>query len=113
VKRVAIWVLAFCLFSGLLLLGCGAKKSASSNEAIQLSKTLQTAQQKVDYLVGQAKAFYNSKDFQQAVDIAQYVLAYVDKNSTQAKSLLEKAKEQLTALAQQKAAELKSKFGVR
>ena len=112
-RKVGFLILVFCLGSSLVLVGCGAKKAASSNEAIELSKTMQTVEQKANYLLGQAKTFYNSKDFQQAVNVAQYVLSYVDKNSTEAQSLLEKAKAQLTALAQQKAAELKSKFGVR
>lgn len=90
--------------------GCGPQKAASSQEAIEASKTMQTVQVKADYLIQQAKAFYNSKDFQQAVDIAQYVLAYVDKNSQEAKTLLEKAKEQLTAMAQKQIDALKSKM---
>lgn len=112
-RSAAFLVLVLCLFGSLVLAGCGAKKAASGNEAIEVSKTLQTVQQKTDYLIGQAKAFYNSKDFQQAVNIAQYILSYVDKNSTEAQSLLEKAKAQLAALAQQKAQELTNKLGVR
>ncbi len=42
--------------------------------------------------------------------MAQYVLTYVDKNSQDAQSLIEKAKNQLAALAQKKADELKSKM---
>jgi len=110
-RKVVILGLVFCLSLGLLLVGCGAKKAASSSEAIEISKSMQTVQQKVDYLIGQTQAFYNSKEFQKAIDITQYVLAYVDKNSTQAKSLLEKAKAELTALARKKAEELKSKIG--
>ena len=110
-RKAALLIFVFYLFSNLVLVGCGTKKAASSNEAIQLSKTMQTVEQKVNYLIGQAKAFYSSKNFQQTVDIAQYVLAYLDKKSTEAKNLLEKAKAELTALAQQKAQELKSKLG--
>ena len=112
-KKYLVLIIALGLSLGLIITGCSAKKAASSNEAIELSKTMQTVEQKAHYLIGQAKAFYGSKDFKQAVDIAQYILAYVDKDSTDAKSLLEKAKAQLTALAQQKAAELKSKLGVK
>ena len=94
----------------LLLFGCAGKKAASSSEAIEKSKTMQTIQEKANYLFGQAKAFYASKEFQQAIDIAQHVLAYVDSNSTEAKNLIEKAKDQLAALAQKKADELKNKI---
>ena len=85
---------------GLAVSGCGAKKEASSGAAIDYAKTLETTQQQVDYLVGQAKAFYNSKEFQGAVDIAQYILAYLDADNAQAEDLLNKAKEQLQAAAQ-------------
>jgi hypothetical protein len=90
--------------------GCSGKKAASVSEAIQASKAMQTVQQKLDYLTGQAKAFYSSKDFQQTVDVAQFILAYVDKNSQEARNLIEKAKSELTALAQKKAEELKGKI---
>ena len=92
-----ILVVAFVL--GFVALGCGPKKAGSSQEAIETSKTMQTVQEKADYLVGQAKAFYNSKDFQGVVDTAQYILTYLDKNSEEAKSLLEKAKGQLKEAA--------------
>ena len=98
-SKLFIVMLAGCLVVALTLAGCGEKKVASSNEAIQTAKSMETAQEKVDYLIGQAKAFYNSKEFQGAVDIAQYILRYVDKDSQAAKDLLEKAKNQLTAAA--------------
>ncbi len=101
-------VLVLCASIGLA--GCGEKKAASSQEAINASKAMQTVKEKADYLIGQANAFYNSKEFQQAIDVAQYVLTYVDKNSQDAQSLIEKAKNQLAALAQKKADELKSKM---
>jgi len=84
----------------LAVAGCGAQKAESGTAAIAATKTMQTIPEKTDYLVSQAKAFYNSKDFQGAVDIAQYILRYLDKDSTAAKDLLAKAKEQLTAQAQ-------------
>jgi len=41
--------------------------------------------------------------------VAQYVLNYLDRNSQEAKNLLEKAKSELAALAQKKLDELKTK----
>ena len=93
-------VIAACLILSVAVAGCGVKKAESSRAAIDESKALATTQEKVDFLVGQAKAFYNSKQFQDAVDIAQYILRYLDKDSPQAKQLLENAKEQLTQAAQ-------------
>ncbi len=109
-KLAAVLVVAGIFVS--LVAGC-TQKAASSKDAIENSKTMQTVQQKADYLIGQAKAFYNSKDFQQAVDIAQYVLSNVDKDSVQAKDLIEKAKAELAKIGQQKLDEMKSKIGIK
>lgn len=90
--------------------GCGPKKAASSREAISASNAMKTVEEKTNYLIGQAKAFYNSNDFQGAIDIAQHILAYVDKDSKQAKDLLVKAKDALEAKARAAAKELKNKI---
>lgn len=88
---------------GLGVVGCGDRKTASSGEAIEISKTIETVEEKVDYLLGQAKAFYNSKEFQDAVNIAQHILSSLDQDSDDAKSLLERAQEALVAQAKQAA----------
>jgi hypothetical protein len=83
----------------LLSAGC-AEKVASVNETIQNSQSFKTVQEKANYLIQQAQAFYSSKNFKQAVDTAQYVLSNLDKNSQPAKDLIAKAKAQLQAAAQ-------------
>jgi outer membrane murein-binding lipoprotein Lpp len=98
--KKAYMIFVVCIMLSFVVAGCGAQKAETSRAAIDETKTMQTVQEKTDYLVSQAKAFYNSKDFQGAVDIAQHVLRYLDKDSQAAKDLLEKAKEQLTAQAQ-------------
>jgi hypothetical protein len=99
-KRLPYLIIIGCIMLSFAVAGCGAQKAESSRAAIDTAKAMQTVQEKTDYLVSQAKAFYNSKDFQGAVDIAQHVLRYLDKDSQAAKDLLEKAKQQLTAQAQ-------------
>jgi hypothetical protein len=81
------------------LAGCGAKKEASSQAAIENTKTMASVDEKVNYLVGQTKAFINSKEFDQAVATASYILRNLDGNSQEAKNLLEKAKNEMTAQA--------------
>ena len=93
-------IIILSLFSSLILVGCAQEKAASSREAIELAKAMETVQPKADYLIKQARAFYNSKEFQQSIDIAQYILRAVDKDSQAAKDLLEKAKQALTQAAQ-------------
>ena len=67
-KKLFFIVVICIAASSLLIAGCGANKTESSRAAITEAKTLATAQEKVDYLVGQAKAFYNSQEFQGTVD---------------------------------------------
>ena len=100
-------VVVVMLLLGIGLVGCGQQKAGSSSEAINTAKAMQTVEEKANYLVGQAKAFYSSKEFQQAVDVARYVLSYVDKDSQAAKDLLEKAKTALTEAAKAKLDEAK------
>lgn len=98
VRHLSI-ALVIGLSLSLLLAGCAQERAASSKEAIETAKTLETVQQKADYLISQAKAFYNSNEFQQAVDIAQHILRYVDRDSQEAKNLLEKARAALASAA--------------
>jgi len=74
----------------LVLGGCGQKQAASSSEAIQTSETMKTVQEKADYLVQQAKAFFSEKKYQEAATTLQHVLSNVDANCQPAKDLLEK-----------------------
>ena len=110
-KRLLGASVVIFLVLGLTVVGCGQKKAASSSEAIEAANAMETVQQKVDYLIGQAKAFYNSKEYQKAIDTAQYVLAYLDKNSQEAKNLLEKARDQLEAAARKTVDDVKKKMG--
>lgn len=98
-KKALFLTVVICLSLGIFAISGCAKKAASSNEAIQNAESLATVQEKANYLVQQAEAFYNSKEFQQAIQTAQYVLSNLDKDSQPAKNLIEKAKAQLEAIA--------------
>lgn len=108
-KNVVFSTVALLCLS-LVLVSC-AQKEASSSAAIQKSQTMATMQQKVDYLAGQAKAFINSKQYDQAVSTAQYILSSLDSNSQKARSLLDQAKNALAAQAKARLDETKKKFG--
>ena len=109
-KKVLLLGIVICLSFGVLLgVGC-TKKSGSASEAIQNSQSLKTVQEKADYLMKQAQAFYNSQEFQQAIQTAQYVLSNLDKNSQAAKDLIEKAKAQLQAAAQKAVGDVSNKL---
>jgi len=109
--KTALIIGVFICFSFGVLLSAGCtKKVGSSSEAIQSSQSLQNVQAKADYLIKQAEAFYSSKEFQQAIQTAQYVLSNLDKNSQPAKDLIEKAKAQLQAAAQKAVGDVRGKL---
>jgi hypothetical protein len=100
--------LAACTFLSVVS-GCSQPpKAATAQEAIQQSEAKQTPQEKVDYLVSQANAFVNGKQFEEGIAVAQHILQKLDANSQEAKSILERATEELAKVANQKVAEVKT-----
>ena len=99
------------LAAALLLVSCNRKPAVSSGkEAVKASESMPSVEEKVGYLTAQAEAFYNSKEFQQAIDIAQHVLRNLDKDSAEAKSLLERASQALKQAAGEAVGEAKKKL---
>ena len=88
-------LLVLGLVFSMVLIGCGAEKAKSPQEAIEIAKGMKTTQEKVEYLIQQAEAFYNSKEFNQAMHLTKTILTYLDKNSQEAKNLLVKANKAL------------------
>jgi methylthioribose-1-phosphate isomerase len=83
----------------------------TADEAINISKKIDELQAQKDYLISQAETFYKSEDFQQAMEVAQYVVQYLDKDSAKAKDLLEKAKAKLSKMAESKVNEVTQSLG--
>jgi|GEM_PF-774179 len=111
-KTMGYVLMSVFFVMGLTTVGCNQQsKSSTSADAIDTSKAMKTVQDQASYLTQQAKAFYNSKQFQDAVSTAQYVLQNLDKNSQEAKSLLEKAKADLEASAKKAMQDAKDKMG--
>ncbi len=99
-KKNFFFTVVVVLVLGLFFYGC-TRKAESSQEAIEIAQAMETAEEQVDYLIKQAKAFYNSDEFQQAVNITQHILRHLDRDSQEAKSLMDKAREALAAQAQE------------
>ncbi len=83
----------------------------TSKEAIALADKLKTVGEKKDYLIAQAQAFYKSEEFEQVVEVTQYVLGSLDKDSNVAKNLIEKAKNELRVQATSKVEDVKNALG--
>lgn len=82
--------------------------SPSSDAAIEYAKTLTTNSAQITYLVNEGNKLYQSDEFQSAIDIAQHVLRYLDKDSDAAKDLIKKAE---SALKKAAADKLEQSFG--
>jgi vancomycin resistance protein YoaR len=82
-------------------IGCSRPTPAeSSRAAISKAAAMDTVEKKLNYLVDQAKTMYKSEKFQDSIDIARYILRWVDKDSQIAKDILRDAQEALRAKAQ-------------
>ena len=101
-------VLVVCLV--LTSVGCGTKKAASSDEAIANADAMETIEEKVDYLIKQAKAFYNSEQYKDAAESAQHVLTKLEKDSEEAREILEKARKEMTSKVQDMIENIKEGF---
>lgn len=102
-------VIVSILFIGASIWGC-TQKAANSSEAIQAAQAKQTVDQKVSYLVSQANAFVSSKEFDEAIKTAQYILSNLDKDSAAAQSIIEKAKAEMQKAAQAAVSDVKDKL---
>ncbi len=91
-----------------LVLGCSQSTAVNSQEAIEKAKAKPTVEAKVDYLVKEAKTFINKEKFDEGIKTAKFILNNLDKDSKEAKSIMEQAKAKLQALADKKAKELKA-----
>ncbi|MFC1704095.1 hypothetical protein ACFL1E_04870 [Candidatus Omnitrophota bacterium] len=109
-KKLLYVMVIMSMSLSMMLMACGEPAAKTSQEAINASRNMQTTEQRAEYLIKQAQALYSSKKFQDAVDVAQYILQYVDKDSQAAKDLIEKAREALTAQAQKVMDDAKAKI---
>lgn len=109
-KKVTIALLVVCVMVSMSVSGCGPAKAATPKEAIETSKTMDATKARVNYLVAQAKAFYKAKDYKGSIELAKYVINFVDENSTAAQDILKKAQADLKAQMEQAASDLKKKF---
>ena len=92
-KRFLTMCIVVCLVAGVALVGCGPKKAETSQEAIKNAQTMKDAPQKEKYLMQQAELFLKQKNFQEAINLSQYVLWNVDANSQDAKTMLRKSQD--------------------
>ncbi len=110
-RMMSIAAVALMLPAFVLSAGC-AQKAASSSDAVQHAKTLKTPEEQANYLLGQAKAFLNSKEYAEAQKTAQYVIAHFSDKASEAQAILARAGEQLAKDMQGAAGDAKKKLGL-
>jgi hypothetical protein len=106
-----LFFLVLLIVPALIVIGCGAPQTKSSSEAISVAQQKPTVQAKVDYLVAQAKGFLNSKNYEEAMSVAQHILSNLDATSTEAKEILAKAQEEFKNMAKGAVDDMKNKLG--
>ena len=111
-RKLCLGAVVFFTAGMLILGGCGQKKAEDRREAVQNASEMGTDQEKTDYLVAQAQAFYASGEFKSAVETARYVLTDLDKDNTAARRILDEAGAQLSAEAKKAAENMKKSFGM-
>ena len=104
-KNLSLTVLA--VTAAFFISGCGQRAANNSQDAIEQAKSKGSAQEQVSYLVGQAKAFMQSEQPDEAMKVGNYILTELDQASQEAQDIMQTAKAELEKLAQQKAEELK------
>lgn len=115
-KKILFFIVALGLVFNFLPVVCAedaidADIVETSMQVIEAAKSLETTQQKIDYLVEKAQGFFDSEMFQEVVDTAQYILTYLDKDSLAAGDLLTKATDALASKAKGSLGEAVKKFG--
>jgi hypothetical protein len=104
-KRIVIFI--FFLFLTISIIGCEERKMPSVSEVINESRSLETVNKQLDYLIQEARDFYNSKEYKEALELAEYILTYLDQHSEQALDLIEKIKNHLSDITASTAEDIK------
>lgn len=99
-KRFLVIITVLCLVSAVALVGCGPKKVETSQEAIKTAQAMQTTEKQEKYLMAQAQLFFKEKNFQETINLTQYVLWNLDPASQEAKNLIRTSKDAMLVQAQ-------------
>lgn len=95
---LAVWAVAAVL----MITGCARQaKTENSQQAIQQSQQLSTPEEKVDFLVSEAKAFLDEKKYDEGIQTANYILANLDQQSKEAQEIIQTARAEIEKTARE------------
>ena len=89
-RKLVTIMMVFCLLTGIALTGCGTRKAATSQDAIKISQTIEGKDKQEEYLLVQAQAFVDAKDFKGGLNLARYTLTAVNRDSKAAREMIRK-----------------------
>ncbi len=87
-SKRTIFTALLCLAMGMSLIGC----AQFDRVAIEKSRAYTTGKEQVEYLLSEANRFLNMEKYDEAINVANYILANLDPNSVEAKDIIKKAK---------------------
>lgn len=111
-QATAVNPVATAQVTGQQAMAAASQLFTDAKAAIAASASKPTVKEKTDFLVAQAQGFMNTKNYQEAATVVNYVLSKLDANSPQAKSILDQAKAQLSAKMQGAMSNAMNKLGV-
>ena len=84
--------------------GCGSRtvpSAKTSSEAIEIANLQSNTEKQVDYLVKQAEQFLDDDNYDEAINVANYVISHLDKDSQQAQEIMAQASIEMEQVTQQ------------
>lgn len=95
---LTVWAVAAVL----MITGCEKQaKTQNSQQAIQQSQQLSTSEEKVNFLISEAKAFIGQKKYDEGIQTANYILANLDQQSKEAQDILTTARAEIEKTARE------------
>jgi hypothetical protein len=97
----ATTTIILCVLLALSSSSCAPKRAISSEEAISTANSMDTSQEKIDYLIPHAQTFYDSGRYREAIETAQYILKNLDNDSQEARKILARIRKEAEVSAQE------------
>ena len=107
-KNTQLIIGVVCAMLVVSVYGCNSKpKAKNANEAVAQSKNMPDVKAQADYLVSEAKAFLNSKQYDEAMKTAQYIASNFQESAAEAQKIIEQSAQELQKEASAKMDEMK------
>ncbi len=101
-----------CVMAGVILVGCAQKTVAdNATQVIEQSKAQGPVEAQANFLMEQANALVSSKNYQEAMNVAHYVIANFKDKAPEAQKLLQDIQVNVQQMFQEKMGTVKKDVG--